>query len=293
MTPNFISPSAGDDAMGKISILIRGQVVYEPHSHSLYYTNDASSQSSLSIPASLCLLHLLEHQGQLVSSKDLLEAVWKTRGMNVSPNTLYQNLSLLRKALKGFSLDDGLIKTVPKRGFMITGDEDLVPFCPLAIPSPTRIRAGSESESQTAANDAPILTSTPSSDKVSCDKKHIGHYALTLLVLSFAGGLWAWFAALMPPPHAAASEVPLPSGCDIIYLSPVGRGEKNGVERQVSEIMRENSLACTPNHKVYFSAYTAFSPENYGRTLLTYCHLGDKGEALSCDNFYYLDWRTY
>lgn len=100
-------------------ILLEGKVFYDPSTHSVYIADKVESQLTLAIPASLCLLSLLQHKGQVVSHGDLLAFAWESRGMMVSPNTLYQNMSILRKALVSLGVSDEMIKTVPKRGFVI------------------------------------------------------------------------------------------------------------------------------------------------------------------------------
>lgn len=100
-------------------ILLEDKVFYDPSTHSVYINDKIESQLTLAIPASLCFLSLLQHKGEVVSHADLLAFAWESRGMIVSPNTLYQNMSILRKALVSLGLSDEMIKTVPKRGFVI------------------------------------------------------------------------------------------------------------------------------------------------------------------------------
>lgn len=100
--------------------LLEDKVFYDPLTHSIYISDKVESQLTLAIPASLCLLSLLQHKGEIVSHADLLAFAWESRGMMVSPNTLYQNMSILRKALVSLGVSDEMIKTVPKRGFVIS-----------------------------------------------------------------------------------------------------------------------------------------------------------------------------
>lgn len=101
------------------SVKLEDKVIYDPVTHSIYKIDDGGSQTTLPIPASLCLFMLLENKGEVVSHRDLLAFAWESRGMMVSPNTLYQNMSVLRKALGASGISDDMIKTVPKRGFVI------------------------------------------------------------------------------------------------------------------------------------------------------------------------------
>ncbi|MDQ9129887.1 winged helix-turn-helix domain-containing protein [Serratia fonticola] len=73
---------------------------------------------TLNLPASRCLELLLERDFNLVPQNDFYEYAWGDEAKTVSVNTLYQNVALLRKALKSISKKyDSMILTVPKQGF--------------------------------------------------------------------------------------------------------------------------------------------------------------------------------
>lgn len=98
----------------------------------------------LNTPASKCFQVLLAHRPSIVTQKDLLEAVWGAQGAFVSPNTLYQNISLLRKALKTLDLED-VVRTVSKKGlvvdeFLFVEELDEEDICPQTIDTNTVIQ---------------------------------------------------------------------------------------------------------------------------------------------------------
>ncbi|WP_431225970.1 winged helix-turn-helix domain-containing protein (plasmid) [Serratia sp. L9] len=73
---------------------------------------------TLNIPASRCLELLLERRFKLVLQNDFYEYVWGDEAKSVSVNNLYQNIALLRKALKSISKKyQSMVLTVPKQGF--------------------------------------------------------------------------------------------------------------------------------------------------------------------------------
>ena len=79
--------------------------------------------AKLTYPAARCLELILEQQGKIVSHAELYQKVWEERGVNTTPNTLYQNISLIRRALKEMIPDgDKLINTIPRRGFRVHFD---------------------------------------------------------------------------------------------------------------------------------------------------------------------------
>lgn len=100
--------------------LIENCVIYNPETHTLRSIKN-DNLITLVIPASLCFNMLLQHKGVIISQAEILKSVWGDRGMNVTPNALYQNISLLRKSLKLLDIPDLIVQTIPKRGFMISG----------------------------------------------------------------------------------------------------------------------------------------------------------------------------
>lgn len=102
--------------------ILDNKVVYDSDTHSLFHIGKRDTQINLAIPASLCLLALLQNKDEPVSLAELLSFSWTSRGMNVSTNTVYQNVSILRKALVNFGLAGDIIKTVPKRGFVVLAE---------------------------------------------------------------------------------------------------------------------------------------------------------------------------
>lgn len=103
--------------MDKIYI-IDHKLIYDAETHTLTATAN-NERIALAIPASLCFSLLIKKQGHIVTQAELLHEAWGGRGMNVTQNTLHQNISLLRKSLSRLNVDTSIIQTLPKRGFMI------------------------------------------------------------------------------------------------------------------------------------------------------------------------------
>ncbi|HBR4694212.1 TPA: winged helix-turn-helix domain-containing protein [Klebsiella pneumoniae] len=74
---------------------------------------------TLNTPTARCLQLLLESNGNIISRDEFLSAVWKERGVVVSQNTFYQNISLLRKSLLRAGLTQDVVVTVRQHGFVI------------------------------------------------------------------------------------------------------------------------------------------------------------------------------
>ncbi|MDA2242426.1 hypothetical protein PDN14_29210, partial [Bacillus cereus group sp. Bc222] len=54
-----------------------------------------------------------------------MDIVWQRRGMMVSPNTYYQNISILRKGLKKVGFETDPIVTIPRIGLTLASDTQI------------------------------------------------------------------------------------------------------------------------------------------------------------------------
>lgn len=91
--------------------------------HNKLFLQDSDNKTKMTYPAAKCLEIMLEQQGNIVTHAELYQKVWEAQGINVPPNTLYQNISIIRRALKEMISDgDKLIKTIPRKGFQIHPD---------------------------------------------------------------------------------------------------------------------------------------------------------------------------
>ncbi|SFN65415.1 DNA-binding winged helix-turn-helix (wHTH) domain-containing protein [Izhakiella capsodis] len=106
--------------MDLMTVKINNEVEYDKDKKML--KSDFTSYD-ISTPASYCLTLLIEKRDNLVSHEELYEYAWRRFGMEVTANTLYQNISELRKALKSCGIQEKLIQTIPRRGFTLLSDQ--------------------------------------------------------------------------------------------------------------------------------------------------------------------------
>jgi DNA-binding winged helix-turn-helix (wHTH) protein len=69
------------------------------------------------------LVHLAERTGELVSKRELIDAVWKVEV--ISDGTLTRAIALLRKALGDDARNPRYIETIPKRGYRFIAPVDV------------------------------------------------------------------------------------------------------------------------------------------------------------------------
>lgn len=108
------------------SFLLGGLAVFSPERNVLISVADASSQISLSNPASRCLLLLIQHHGRVVERDYFFQHVWLNNGARITNNNFYQNISLLRRAFKECGLNEELIVTVPRVGILLAAELEVV-----------------------------------------------------------------------------------------------------------------------------------------------------------------------
>ena len=155
---------------------INNNVIFDPLKHTLtsrkYYPE---KDTKLNQPTSRCLSLLIERRGCVITQEDFMNEVWRKHGMEVTVNTLYQNISILRKTLKRVGIDENIIITVPKKGITLSAQVE-----PL---SDKTFLASSSSLSLTQQDDIPFNR-----------KSHLSQFLmlwLLLLVTLFA--LWMAF----------------------------------------------------------------------------------------------------
>lgn len=106
--------------------IINGVVEFHPAASTLRDLNNPEQVVVLNSPAGRCLLLLIERAGSIVTQQECMDIVWQRRGMMVSPNTYYQNISILRKGLKKVGFETDPIVTIPRIGLTLASDTQIM-----------------------------------------------------------------------------------------------------------------------------------------------------------------------
>ncbi|WP_273867127.1 winged helix-turn-helix domain-containing protein [Serratia odorifera] len=101
---------------------INGHVLFDADSGSLSLMDFSDDPLAVSNPTKRLLLLLIINHGEPVSREVIFRKVWDDYGMVSSNNNLNQCVSKLRRILKTLGIDDEVIITVPKVGFMLSRD---------------------------------------------------------------------------------------------------------------------------------------------------------------------------
>lgn len=113
-----INTNLKNNFMGDYYLL--DSVRFSPQERTLI--NDDSAQSVvLTNISARCLLCFCQRYGELISHDELIEFVWDIQHKTVQYNSLYQTLLILRRSLAQVGLSQELIRTLPRKGFIMSG----------------------------------------------------------------------------------------------------------------------------------------------------------------------------
>ncbi|ALX93564.1 hypothetical protein AV650_08305 [Serratia fonticola] len=252
--------------------LIGDSVEFWPEEN-LLYSRVNGEKITLFIAASRCLQLLLSQQGELVPQRDLFEAGWQKNGLEVSNNTFYQNILMLRKGLKLAGYEQAVIKTVPRQG--------------LTIPSMVPVARIIPDTSTTSAEETPIAEENPLPTPSKVDKKASSrprHLWAILLSLSFGVGialLAAWNSTENKNFFSHFNFVGNIEQCSVYLHS----GQTS--LQSYRQFIAQNNFTCKKQEVVYFTANPLVPRASVIRCEWPFA----SGTKNLCISEYYLEWQ--
>lgn len=96
--------------------LIDNQVYFNYASGKLF---DLHQEFYLGEHTKECLALLLEKSDIIVTKEEIMQRVWRSKGIIVSDNAVRQTMHIIRKTFNKFSLERQIIITIPRNGYMI------------------------------------------------------------------------------------------------------------------------------------------------------------------------------
>lgn len=250
---------------------------------------------SLSISSGRLFEQLLNSQGEILARETLLTEVWDKYGLRGSNSNLNQYLSILRRALAAYGCEN-LIITIPKIGIRLNTDIKIERESSPAFVV-TEVQSDEEpAESAFSSQDSPAIRPDPDmADKVVKTTILNVRLAIFAIIILMLLGSTLWYFTISEPAekNTSMSTIKLQGGCEAVIIQGLDVFEQKSLDRQILEILRENHQACVPGRRIYFDKNTSFATTNYGRTIISACNLNSSGHIVSCDSFYYLDWRTF
>ncbi|CNB30042.1 transcriptional regulator [Yersinia ruckeri] len=217
---------------------------YNINNSVLFYPESGDIASSLTgntikinMPTSQLFEVFITRMGVAVSQNELYTAAWGENSVNVTPNTLYQNISLLRKALQDSGIPSESLKTLRGKGFIFTV-ASVVEHCVEDIQD---------------VKDSEI---TPEkSEPTHYGKKTIAYYSmlLTSLIIVFLGVLFydykniPWRVNNYPKDFVFISKI---NGCSI-FNSTEGKSIVNN--QKINRLVKTLPAECESYPYVYIS----------------------------------------
>ncbi|CAI2146733.1 Transcriptional regulatory protein, C terminal [Serratia fonticola] len=109
-------------------VILNHYVIYDKKSGSLVDIGNRYDEIFLTTPANNCLQILLKNKPEITTQKELFEEVWEKYGIPINPNTLYQNIAMIRKAFRQLGLEEDIIVTIPRRGMLVADTVDITEY---------------------------------------------------------------------------------------------------------------------------------------------------------------------
>lgn len=250
---------------------------------------------SLSISSGRLFEQLLNSDGEILSRDTLLTEVWDKYGLRGSNSNLNQYLSILRRALAAYGCEN-LIITIPKIGIRLNTDIKIERESSPAFVA-TQVQVDEmPAEQVVSVAEGQIVQSAPVIAEPVVEKSALilRQALFGLIMLVFLGSAFWYFTARQPAEKSASmNNIKLEGGCEAVIIPGLDVFERKSLEKQILEMLKENNQSCLPGRRIFFDKNTAFTTKDYGRTILSVCNLNSSGHIVSCDNFYYLDWRMF
>ncbi|WBF44096.1 winged helix-turn-helix domain-containing protein [Serratia rubidaea] len=216
---------------------INGQILFDMDSGSLSLLGLSDEPLPISNPSKRLLLLLIVHQGEQVSRELIFRKVWDDYGMVSSNNNLNQCVSKLRRVLKTLGIEEEVIITVPKVGFMLS--RSVAIECDDEMQDSVAVTR-QESSDEGARNTAAM----PSTAWRPKKRRHLRHWlwcGMATLLLSIIICVWLISRGAAERQEHFIGEV---NGCKV-FLSSSGTSLQNNAA-QVNDILAY--IAGTPAH---------------------------------------------
>lgn len=102
--------------MNKKCFVIDNVAIFQPSERHIISLQNGN-RIKLNAPTSQLLEAFIKNVGVIITQSELFTAAWGNNADNVTPNTLYQNVSLLRKALQDSGIKGDYLTTIRGQGF--------------------------------------------------------------------------------------------------------------------------------------------------------------------------------
>ncbi|NAW59148.1 MULTISPECIES: winged helix-turn-helix domain-containing protein [unclassified Vibrio] len=224
------------------NIIINGQVVFDPKANRLFSVAVPEAHITLPKPASRCLLILINHHGNVVTMAQFHEQAWNQNNVIVSDQSIYQNISLLRKALTKVGGSKNIIETQTRRGWVIS-NEILITEEKYNVNSEgNKNKEVGDNKEEDLSTDLPISKEPPSHYIPHHQKKRFIAYIVTLLfsvsVVFLSYALWTSYPVVHTWSLRTYQKLTNVSECQVF------RNPSNIKDSAYIEFIQRNAIEC-------------------------------------------------
>ncbi|MGK9009915.1 winged helix-turn-helix domain-containing protein [Serratia marcescens] len=259
--------------------LINGVAKYNSLDGTLFCHDNLVDIITLNRVTSELLLLFLQNNGMALSRDSMLNALWLSKGLSASSNSLNNYVSMLRKALSQCGLPN-LIKTIPKYGFIFEADSVF-----LLDEDP---KEGGDLYSEPAMNPSAWLFFLPATgdgaNRGLSGMVKVMTFVLLLVFISLITYYSYRFKNINTPVLVTAQ-------CQFYLVGDEAKGLGENVALDaIHTFMQREKLDCTHQANVYFFVDRLVDSKGkpFVNHLLVYCPLDNK---LPCENYYLFDYE--
>ena len=176
-----------------------GDFVFDPVRLALYYKDDFLKVEKKSLEV---LAVLVRNPGELVSTSEIIDEVWRDNLAGIGPVHLAQSISKLRKGFAAHDAAKDYIKNVKGLGYIF--DRDVVRQATSVMPAPVTIPADPEPVNTPAKDEQPSDTERSSTeilkDRLAKARRGSSRFVLAGLAMGSLVfiSLLAWYMLLQP-----------------------------------------------------------------------------------------------
>lgn len=262
---------------------INARVIYDAADNTLTLPECNEPDSQLSITAGALLYYFLRHT-EVVSRDEVLKKVWDDNGLTSSNGNLNQYLSMLRKTLRHYDVDN-IIVSVSRGLLQLNPDITVEPLIAEPVPLPDALSELSPTEIPSIPFQAAIVAPV--------DKQSRYWYLAGCTLLGIA--LLMMILTAMnenksrPIRLTQVSESP----CELLASDEMLHSVTVRLYRKNFDVVRQPlKLTCRPGEHFVFFYGDRLETNGLGRLFLAHCGTHEDQSFSYCDNYFYYAWKS-
>ncbi len=109
-----------------MNYVINKEIVFSPEKRALISVENNEVLITLSNQATRLLIEFIKGNKKPITKENLLKNVWEDYGLTPSNNNLYMAVSEIRKSFVNLGVNEVIISTIPKTGFIFSASVDIL-----------------------------------------------------------------------------------------------------------------------------------------------------------------------